>query len=1269
MTVTLSVTEGTLTVTAGGSGAGVAGSGTSTVTLTGTIAQINALLTTDGTSTVSYTDGTDNPSASATLTLAINDNGNTGGPPNLTAQDTAIINITAVNDGPAATITPPTYNATENITLNLKTNGLSVSDIDGNAGSMTVTLSVTEGTLNVQAGSSGAIVTGSPGASVTITGTLAQINALLNTDGTSVVQYTETDDSPSAAVTLTLAIDDNGNTGGGNLTAQDTATINITPQNDAPTATITPASYSATENITLNLKTNGLSVSDASDGDLGSMTVTLSVTEGTLTVAAGGSGAGVAGSGTSSVTITGTVAQINALLDNDGTSVVQYTETDDSPSAAVTLTLAINDNGNTGGGNLTAQDTATINITPANDAPTATITPPTYNATENITLNLKTNGLSVSDASDGNLGSMTVTLSVTEGTLNVQAGSSGAVVSGSPGGSVTITGTVAQINALLNTDGTSVVQYTETDDTPSAAVTLTLAINDNGNTGGGPGLTAQDTATINITPSNDLPVVGNLTPSITYLVAAPPQTLSSGATVTDPDSANLTSASVTITDHQAGDELSVNGVLNNAVGVNGITWSYTAATGVLLLLGSSSLANYQALLDQVQYRSTSGDPSNGGTTNTRDVAWSVNDGSDPSVTQHTSISLGNQAPVVDLNGGGGGTNADQPFFENVGAVPVATGTISITDADDSNLASATIVLTNAKPGDTLAINGALPAGITSSIDTSVAGQITVTLSGNAARSTYQTAIQQVVFNNPGDNPDTTDRVITVSVNDGQDSSNNAITTVHINGVNDGPTNAVPATQEIEANTSTAISGLSVTDPDSAGASITTTLSVAHGTLTVASAGGAAVSGSGTGTVTLTGSLAAINTTLSAANNVVYKGTVDYFGTDTLTVTTNDGGNTGTGGPLSDTDQVGINVNTLITGTTGNDSYNALPGQERIDAGLGIDTVTFNFKLVDASVKYEGNKVIIDGPSGSHTVLTGFEVFNFTDGTVHNDDGSPLIDDLFYYSKYHDVWNAHVDADAHYNGAGWHEGRDPDAFFSTAVYLSANPDVKASGVNPLTHFDANGWKEGRIPSINFDPAQYLNANPDVKAANVDPLRHFLQNGAQEGRQPFAPSELVTANGFDYVYYLNHNPDVAASGVDPFQHFQTVGWHEGRNPNALFDVNGYLATYTDVHDINPLDHYNTFGWHEGRDPSVGFDTTSYLAAYADVNAAHVNPLNALPPVRHPRGPLALRGRCLGLKHDPEKACPGLVPGWTPVFGQDHAPPITWREMMIRRKVISL
>jgi len=306
--------------------------------------------------------------------------------------------------------------------------------------------------------------------------------------------------------------------------------------------------------------------------------------------------------------------------------------------------------------------------------------------------------------------------------------------------------------------------------------------------------------------------------------------------------------------------------------------------------------------------------------------------------------------------------------------------------------------------------------------------------------------------------------------------------------------------------------------------------------------------------------------------------------------------------------VGINVNaptTLTTGTQGPDSFTALPGNQRIDALAGVDTVAFDFRLVDATVAYQGNTIVIDGPNGSHTVLTGVERFVFTDGTVDNNDGSPLVDDLFYYSKYHDVWNAHVDADKHYDTFGWHEYRDPNAFFDTSFYLAVNADARAAG-NPLAHYHQHGWNRAASPS--FDSRAYLAANPDVASAHVDPLAHFLTSGAGEGRQPFALTSLLAANGFDYLYYLQHNPDVAAAHVDPLQHFETFGWKEGRDPNALFDTDGYLAAYADVRaaGVNPFDHYNQFGWHEGRDPSMNFDTTDYLAAYPDVAAAQINPL---------------------------------------------------------------
>ena len=96
------------------------------------------------------------------------------------------------------------------------------------------------------------------------------------------------------------------------------------------------------------------------------------------------------------------------------------------------------------------------------------------------------------------------------------------------------------------------------------------------------------------------------------------------------------------------------------------------------------------------------------------------------------------------------------------------------------------------------------------------------------------------------------------------------------------------------------------------------------------------------------------------------------------------------------------------------AYASGPEENIINGGASNDTFNFNFNLADATVSFSGNQVIVDGPSGSHTVLTGVETFVFTDGTVNDNDGDPLVNDLFYYSHNHDVWNAHVDADQHYH---------------------------------------------------------------------------------------------------------------------------------------------------------------------------------------------------------------------------------------------------------------
>ena len=428
----------------------------------------------------------------------------------------------------------------------------------------------------------------------------------------------------------------------------------------------------------------------------------------------------------------------------------------------------------------------------------------------------------------------------------------------------------------------------------------------------------------------------------------------------------------------------------------------------------------------------------------------------------------------------------------------------------------------------------------------------------------------------------------------------------VNAINDAPTNTLLASLTVEAGLDIPVTGLAMADVDAGTGNLTTTLSVLHGTLKIGGFVGTAISGNGTSTVTLIGTLAQINAALAAAKNVTYHTDAGFTGSDTLKVVTTDNGNVGAGGVLSDIDQMNLSWQ-HVQGDGGNNSFTALAGYERIDAGSGIDTVTFGFKLTDATITWVGNQVIIDTAT-SHTTLTGVEVFSFTDGTVNNNDGDALVDDLFYYSTYRDIWAAHVDADAHYHSNGWHEWRDPNAFFSTLFYLTTNADVRASGADPLTQFHQAGWAQGRVPSIAFDTAAYIKANPDVAAAHIDPLAHFLQSGAGEGRVPIARTELIAPNGFDYIYYLQHNPDVAAAHVDPLQHFQTSGWKEGRNPNALFDTNGYLATYGDVKaaGINPLDHYHANGWKEGRDPSPNFDSSAYLAAYADVRASGIDPL---------------------------------------------------------------
>ena len=82
----------------------------------------------------------------------------------------------------------------------------------------------------------------------------------------------------------------------------------------------------------------------------------------------------VLGSGSDSVTLTGTLAQINDLLAGNFGATASYVINSDAPPASDTLTLSVDDGGNTGsGGAQTASASVTIDITAVNDAPTGAV--------------------------------------------------------------------------------------------------------------------------------------------------------------------------------------------------------------------------------------------------------------------------------------------------------------------------------------------------------------------------------------------------------------------------------------------------------------------------------------------------------------------------------------------------------------------------------------------------------------------------------------------------------------------------------------------------------------------------------------------------------------------------------------------------------------------------------------------------------------------------------------------------------------------------------
>ena len=157
---------------------------------------------------------------------------------------------------------------------------------------------------------------------------------------------------------------------------------------------------------------------------------------------------------------------------------------------------------------------------------------------------------------------------------------------------------------------------------------------------------------------------------------------------------------------------------------------------------------------------------------------------------------------------------------------------------------------------------------------------------------------------------------TYKVNDGTVDGNTATVNITVTAV---PDNTVPGPQTVDEDTALPISGLAVND--ATGNLSTVELSVTNGTLDVTLSGSATISAgaNGSNSLTLAGSQDDINATLAS---LIYQGTLNYHGADTLTMLSKDSSGT------TDSDTVAITV------TSVNDTPIATD-----DPGVFLSTIT------------------------------------------------------------------------------------------------------------------------------------------------------------------------------------------------------------------------------------------------------------------------------------------------------------------------------------------
>jgi hypothetical protein len=894
--VTLSVSHGVLILATTSGLTSVVGNNTSTITMQGPQAAINAAL-----NGLVYRPNV-NYNGPDALTITTDDLGNSGFGGPQTDTDTVSITVTAVNDAPTITL-PNTQFTAMNTSLPLPAIGVGdVDDADdGTSGNIVlqVTLSVTNGDLTLPntAGLTFSVGGGTNDPTMTFSGQLSDILAALNG-----VVYNPAINFTGVA-TLSVSVNDLGNSGaGGAQGASGSLLIAVgMPGNQPPVNTVPPAPQTTLEDVPLEFSTinnNAITFDTPFAGD-NPFEVQLSVTNGILVLARTAGIRFTSGSNASaSMTIEGRLADIHAALDG-----LKYIPTlDYSGPAQLTVT------GRFVGEPPAAADTVTIPIQvfPANDPPRVSV-PLAQSVAPNAQLYFNAannNALSVTDP-DNTSGNVQFTISVTSGTL-VLLDTTGLSISGNGTSTITGSGPINVLNLRLAGSGpTTGLRFTAPGS--NTVVTLTFTVNDLGNTGTGGAQSHSARVLIRVGSGS---LANNQAPTITVqggLTKTVPEdrffifssTANQGITITDADAgSNIVQVSLSLLGSSgflvlptiAGLEFTGGGNAQSSMTIRGSIASINAALSGMVYYPNPDFVGSDTLRITVSDLGNMGGPlpppppiQTPPPTNITLNVTPVNDA--PLIY----VPRGQQTPV----------NTSLVFSSgNNNELQVVDPDLSAPDTVEFALRVDFGTLTILTPGSLMVANNG--TDFVTGIGTF--GDLQAALS-SGVQFDPPTGFQGLVN-------------LTFSVNDlsplgPKTGVGNALVGVGVTP----PTTPVlvrsPGSVIVDED-GTLVFSTANNDADAGTNPVEVTLSVSAGTLTLGSTTGLTFTAGSNGSWSMTfrGTIAAIN---NALEGLTFAPPPNFNGQVTLTVVTDDLGNLGSGGPLTDTDIVIIKVRPINDG--------------------------------------------------------------------------------------------------------------------------------------------------------------------------------------------------------------------------------------------------------------------------------------------------------------------------------------------------------------------